>query len=390
MPIAIPGIALACAAIFAVIILWATAAFAKAVAGLIPSDIPIIGRLHGLILAIGAVAIGALQWIMADIIGPAFAFIAKPVLAIVQFIESVLQLGRTMAASWLWLLNSALPAIIKKVQGYAHTLVVAARAYALSLYHRVQAYAHALVVAARAYSLSLYHKALSYAHDVGRAIKAYAHDLVAAETAARVAAVAVVHTYAHELYVTAHKEIGALGHTLETEIKAITSVTLPDINKAIAVGVQQAEDYANTAVTGAIGVLTTDVVTPVAHEIAGLIDDVGKLAGVIGTDLPDIRALVDDIPLSVPLSIAGVTGLSLALSRVAIKYMERCGVPNCRNLSKIGRDFQDLFGAIEGAAFLGLIGYMVADPDGAAREAEQVLGGVAGDLVNTARNLIGV
>lgn len=390
MPIAIPGIALACAAIFAVIILWATGAFAKAVAGLIPKDVPIIGRLHNLILAIGAIAIGALQWIMADIIGPAFAFIAKPVLAIVQFLESVQQFTRSMASSWLWLLNSALPAIIAKLEKYAHALVTALRAYVVKLYHAAEKYAHTLVTAARAYALSLYHDAVKYAHDLVHAARAYAHDIVAAEIAARTAAVAVVHTYAHDLYRAVEKDLGLTRKALEAEIASITSISLPDISKAIAVGVQQAEDYANTAVVGAIGALTTDVVTPVAQSIDGLIDDVGKLAGVIGTDLPDIRALVDEIPLSLPLSIAGVTGLSLALSRVAIKYMERCGVPNCRNLSKIGRDLQELFGAIEGAAFLGLVGYMVADPDGAAREAEQVLGSVAGDLVGAARNLIGV
>jgi hypothetical protein len=390
MPIAIPGIALAAAAILAVIILWATAVFAKSVAGLIPKDIPLIGKLHNIILAIGAVAIAALQWIMADIIGPAFAFIAKPVLAIVQFIESVQQLARTMATSWLWLLNSALPAIIKKLQTYAHTLVVAARAYALSLYHRVQKYAHDLVHAARVYTLSLYHKAIAYAHDVGRAIKAYAHDLVHIEEVARVAAVAAAKVYAHDLVHAVEGELGTVRKALENEIKAITSVTLPDVTKAIAVGVREAEDFANVAAGAAVGILTTDVTAVVAGLFDGLITDVGALADVISTDLPDIGDAVRAIPRSIPLDIAGTIGLSIALERVAVRYMARCGIPNCRNLSKIGRDLQELFGAIEGAAFLGLVGYMVANPDGAAREAADVLGGMANELADTAKHLVGM
>lgn len=390
MPFAIPGIAAALAAILALIILWGTGTFAKAVAGLIPKSVPIIGKLHDLILAIGAVAMAALQWVMADIIGPAFAFIIKPVLAIVQLIESIEQLGRTAAQSWLWLLNSALPAIIHKLETYALRLVKAARAYALALYRKAESYAAALVKAARAYALSLYHTAIKYAAHLYALARTYAHDLVKIETAARVLAIEAARTYAHTLVVAVESDIALTRKALENEIKAITSVSLPDIEHAIAVGVQQAEDYANTAATAAVGVLTTDVTSTVAVTVDGIIDDVGKLAGVIGTDLPDIGALVDDIPLALPVTIAGVSALSLTLSRVAIKYMERCGVPNCRNLSKIGRDLQDLFGAIEGAGFLALVSYMVADPNGAAGEAVDVLGGTVNELGDAARHLIGV
>lgn len=390
MPIVVPGIALAAGAILALIILWATGTFAKAVAGLIPAHGFVVGKLHNLVLAIGAVATAALQWIMADIIGPAFAFIAKPVFAIVQFIEAVQQLGRTMAHSWLWLLNSALPSIISKLERFAISKVTALKTYVLGRIKDLEKYVLSRIAAARTYALALYHKAV---HDLTHLVslaRAYAHGLWHAEQVARVAAVAAARVYAHDLYNVAHKEIGLATKTLENEIKAITSVSLPDIDKAIAVSLGQAEDFATAAVSTALGVLATDVESAVAAVFDGLIIDVGALQDVIATDLPDIRALVDAIPTSLPVSIAGDLALSIAVSRVAIRYMEKCGIPNCRNLSKVGRDLQQLFGAIEGAGFLALIGYMVSDPDGAAHEAADVLGGIAGGLVDAARELIGV
>ncbi len=112
--------------------------------------------------------------------------------------------------------------------------------------------------------------------------------------------------------------------------------------------------------------------------------------GVAATDFPDITAWLKGISTTAATDIAGVTALSVATAGTLARYLERCGMPNCRNLSKIGRDLQDLFALIEGGSFLALIAYMISDPEGAAREAQSVLGPVVDDIGNGIRDLIGV
>lgn len=390
MPFAVPAIAAALLAILAVLILYGTSIFAKAVAGLIPSNIPIIGRLHAIVLAIGAVAEAALSWIMADAIGPVFSFVIKPVLVIEQWIESVQNLARTVASSWSWLLNSAIPSVIAKLERYVIGKVNVVRAYALALYRDAQKYAAGLVRAARAYSLALYHDAIGAIGRAENAAKAYAAAILATEAHKLEASIVAARTYAAGLTNAARADLGKAIAGVDAEVHKIVSITVPDVSHAVAVGVQQAEAYANTAATAAVGAITTDVGHSVAAVFDGLIDDVKGLEGVIGTDLPDIGAAIRAIPRVVPTDLAGSMALSLGLAIPAIRFMEECGIPNCRNLSKIGRDLQSLFGAIEDAGFLALIGYMVSDPSGAADEAKNVLGPIASDLVGGARNLIGV
>lgn len=392
MPVvAIPAVAVACLALLALLVLWGAKAFGQALAAFIPKDLPLLGdRLHNIVLAFVAVAEAAVTWIMASFIRPAIGFVLGPIYRMIDFIDSVYALARTVATSWTWLLNSAIPAVISKLEGYAHALVVAARAYAAHLYHAAIAWTERRYHQLVSYAAHLYHVAVADAVNLYHRAVALAHVLVRAETAARAVAITATRSYALALATAARVDLGKAIHGVELEVKAITSTVIPDVAKAVAAGVTQAETYATTAVATGIGVLTTDVDQVVAAAFSGLITDVGELADVIGTDLPSIGDAVRAIPRAVPTDIAGAVGLSLALERVAVRYMRECGVPNCKNLGGIGRALSGLFGAIEGAAFLGLITYMVEDPQGAAHEAQSVLEPLASDLISGARDLIGV
>lgn len=392
MPVvAIPAVAVACLALLALLILWGAKAFGQALASFIPKDLPVLGdKLHNFVLAFITIAEAAVTWIMASFIRPAINWVLAPVYRIIDFIDSTYALARTVATSWSWLLNSALPAIIRKLEGYAHSLVVAARAYTLHLYRLAQHYAASLYHRATAYAARLYHAATARALALYHLARTYAHDLVHAEAAVRAAAVAAARVYAHDIAHAVSADLGKAVHVLDAEIKAITSTVIPDIGKAVAAGVKDAETFATAAAAGAVGALVTDVDKAIEAVVDGLIIDIGVLEGVIGTDLPDIGDLVHGISRAIPTDLAGALGLSFALERVMARYMARCGIPNCRNLSKIGRDLQELFKVLEGGAFLGLLAYMVGDPGGAAREAESVLGPIANGTANAARNLIGV
>jgi hypothetical protein len=119
-------------------------------------------------------------------------------------------------------------------------------------------------------------------------------------------------------------------------------------------------DAAGGAVDAAEGALT-DVVAGVR-----------AIAGANVTDLAGVGAL------------AGATALTLT------RFLRECGIPNCRNLGKVGRDLQGLFAFAEDGALLGLLAAMITDPAGTATEVENVLGPVARGAVTATRETIGV
>lgn len=382
------------AALLALLLIYGANYLGKFVARLFPEHIgipngpgiPIRGAIESLI---DTVTSGALA-IFGIYIRPVLGFILRPVTSFLAWLTSHFVFITTVASTIHWLVTSALPRVLHVAQALAETALAEAKAYAHGLYAKARQYAHDLVHAARVFAVDLYHRALTYAHDLAHQVKVYAHDLVRAEEVARVAAVAAAKVYAHDLYNVAHTEIGTARKALESEIKAITAVSLPDVSKAIAVGVQQAEDYASAAVAAGIGDLTTDVTATIEGLFDGLIIDVGELADVIGTDLPDIGDLVRAIPRSVPLDIAGSIGLTLTLERVMARYLTRCGIPNCRNLGGLGHMLGDLLGAASLAGLLAMLTEMIADPEAAAEFARDELGELVEDAKGLATSLLGV
>jgi len=145
--------------------------------------------------------------------------------------------------------------------------------------------------------------------------------------------------------------------------------------KEIALLRNWAAAYANAAAAGAVGALVTDVTTAVHGEWIAITDEVKALEGVIATDLPDIGALVRAIPRAVPIDIAAAITGTMAIDRVLLRYLEKCGIPNCKNLGGFGNLLKDLINVAEGAALLGLLAQAVRDPEGTAAELDSVIGG---------------
>jgi hypothetical protein len=392
MPVvAVPAVAAAMAALLALLVLWGVKVFANAVAGVIPKDLPILGsKLHDLVLGFATIAGATLTWIMAQWVRPVINLVLGPVYRLVDFVDSVYNLARTTAASWSWLLNSAIPSVIGKLEHYAMALYNRAHAFTMRVYNLLHHYAYALYQAAHAFTMHVYNLLHHYAFTLYQAAHAYAAHLYS-----------VVHHYAYLVGEAAKAYTRAYVHAVTASLAA----SIDALRKSIKAELATAEAYADTvaadvlratqhaissAVAGVITVVDVDSVAGLAGIWDGVIDDVTTLEGVIGADLPDIGAAVRAIPRAIPGDLAGALTAVGAISIPMLRYMARCGVPNCRNLSQLGRELRELIDALAGGAFLALLVELVTNPVGTAHWLNDNVGGLAEEAVNDAKSVLGV
>jgi hypothetical protein len=69
-------------------------------------------------------------------------------------------------------------------------------------------------------------------------------------------------------------------------------------------------------------------------------------------------------------------------------YLRECGVPNCVNLSQLGKDLQALLGLVEDASFLALIVDLIHNPAEGADIVNTVFGPVLNDALSDAKELL--
>lgn len=379
-------------ALLALLLIYALEVFGKALAHLLPSFVPGIPGLNPRSWIEAGVGLlqSAIRWIIGDVIRPAIGLFARPVIAVFGWIASIERFVVTAATEVGWIVNVAVPEALDAAKAYALRWARAAEAYAASLYHR-----------AIAYVVEKYHAAIAYAHQLYVAAEHYAARKVAAlestalhwyhlATAAAAAAITTAETftktYTHALTASLQASIDAVRATVTSELavaERYADTAVADLSRAV-------QDSIGTAVAGVITVVDVDSIAGLASAWPGLIDDVDALAGVIATDLPDIGAAVRAIPRAIPTDLAAALTAVGAISIPMLRYMARCGVPNCRNLSQLGRDLSELAGAIEAGAFLALLVGLAADPIGTAHWLSDNVGGLASDAVHDARSLLGV
>lgn len=154
-----------------------------------------------------------------------------------------------------------------------------------------------------------------------------------------------------------------------------------------------AEAYADTVSTRAAArssaKLSSDSALAVHPDYAGVQADLEAATAAAGAGMPGLVALIRQVPTTAPTTLPGAEAATAKLSRVMTRALADCVIPNCRNLSKVGRDLQDIFAAVEGVALLGFIAAAVHDPQGTASEAVSILTGPMNAAVGGLRTLIG-
>jgi hypothetical protein len=246
--------------------------------------------------------------------------------------------------------------------------IAAARDYALRLARSVEVWAQALISAVETRLLNLISAVEAHVLAVISAVETRLLDLIATQVAALIGRIAALQTW------TAAQVQHALAFTAQRFAQAEA-----DIITAERAAVAQSIALVDGAVTRGL----SDVWGDVTAAVAGA-------EGVIASDFPDILAGLRAIPRAIPADVAGEAVLAGAGVIALTRYLEQCGIPNCRNLSKYGRDLRDLLGLIEGADFLAWLLELAHDPAGAAREVDGVLGGITRPIAAEARSLFGV
>jgi hypothetical protein len=226
-------------------------------------------------------------------------------------------------------------------------------------------------------------------HDLAL-VRAYAVTLVHALAADVVKDVAAAEAAAIGWARAGDQALGRAINGVAGTVAGLEATSVKLIDAGVARAITVAEGYAAAQAANAIHVVDVEAAGALAAVADGLIIDVGKLADVIGTDLPDIGAAVRAIPRAVPTDLAGTLGMVGALSVPMIRFMEQCGIPNCRNLSQVGRELRDLLGALEDGTLIAFLAMLCTDPQGAASVVTNDLAPIIDGAVGAARDLMGV
>lgn len=370
MPILLPLIPVAIALI-ALLIIYGLRELGKIIANMFPSTIGFsFASIHPRQWVLDAVdgLASAAQWIIGDVIRPMINLVAGPVLRVIAWLVSHGEAIGQAAAGYLWLVESGIPNLAARLT------------YGIHLYYGL----------ARSYALSLYRSAIGEAEHLYNVAWA---NWVAADT---VVLHAAEHLYNLAIGYTNSALRDALGEAsnvlklVDAEIANAETGIVKYVGQVGADVLKAADTFAVTAASQAVGTLVTDVDVVLAPVATGLIDDVGSLVGVLATDFPDVSSLVRSIDLTKVGELAGALVGTMTIARALTRLAEDCTVPNCRNLSQYGRELQALLNLVGDASFLALIIELIHSPAQAAQDVNDLFGGIVGDTLTAARDLIGV
>lgn len=351
-----------------------------------------ISKIHlGNVVRTGAIyALSKVQDAFDSALQPALNLILAPVYIAKNLVANIINTVQEAAGTAAWIVLAFIPRELSRVRSYVRAKVAGGLATAEAYTRRYLSYAERYT---RTYVAAAIKAAVHDVTALSARVESYVRHLLAdiaagvsrAEQYARryvLAYYGYALTHIAELRAELRRDVAVIGNTT-TALGVTITRTAAGLTAAIA----QAE---TTAVTAAATAITTDI-EHVTHAVWIDLDDaVSAAVGVAATDFPDITAWLRDISTTAATDIAGVTALSVATAGTLARYLEQCGMPNCRNLSKFGRDLQDLFRLFEGGTFLAVLAEMIADPEGAARDVESVVGPIASGVADTARSLLGV
>ena len=173
--------------------------------------------------------------------------------------------------------------------------------------------------------------------------------------------------------------------TLNARITAVENAAFGRAASAEA----QAVSVAHGLVSGTITDLdtTADHIVSLVWPDAPL--DVQALREAIGIDFPGISDLLGALG---GLGTAGLVGLmirAIAGTATVTELAEQCTIPNCRNLSQLGRDLAELASVASEAALIGWLVFCVTEPQAAARDIYDVAYAPFRDIASNASRLFG-
>lgn len=392
MPLlAVPPALAVIIALFAILLLLGWELFAKGVTFVVPSwHILGLGSLRGWIESHLHSGYNAIAGYLDSHSHALIAMVTYPVILLKKFFTGfVLALSATHLLLWA-ILNHTVPVAMSELRKFAVAQVAALGAQALNWYHLslknasdLASYALGQAIAGisalRADALNWYHLSLKNASDLANYVL---HAALAEVAAARAEALNWYHLslhYADDLAGYVQAQSVALFHsalaTIESRYQA-----------ALAFATSAAKAEATAVLHGLNGALVTDIEHAWPIVIAGIDDVIDAAAGEFSDVVGDLRNITRSLPRDLPAAIAATTAIAIPLLRLA----KDCTMPNCRNLSQIGRDLQAMFAIIEGGAVIALLAEAVNNPEGLANTLETALNAILGPAVEFTKSEVGI
>lgn len=391
MPIvAVPAVAVLVIAGLALLLLLAWQQFADAVSKLIPSwHIPGLGNIRGWITDHIADAFHDVAGYLDKWIVPMVQFIGSPFVVLAALINETGALAHSLYDYTSRVITVTIPRAVAVLRTEAAALEARVKGYALTLQHAALAYA---LAQARAVETEARTWALDARADAVRLFDTAEADTIARVAAADAAAVRLfgdAKAFADQLY----RDGAAFTRAEVAAAESAAAALFRQAETDVLLGIKRAEAYADaaaiaaasTAIAGLTGVLVTDLdqLWPAVDTAIGDVIDVA--AGGFTDVVSDLQNLARDVPGSLPAAIAASLAVAVPLLRLA----KDCTIPNCRNLSQVGRDLQELFGAVETGALLALVGEAARNPEGTADVLTGTLGPVLRAAGDQAEHMVG-
>lgn len=388
---AVPALAILAIAGLALLLLLAWQQFANAVAKLVPSwHIPGLGNIRGWITDHIADAYRDVAGYLDKYVAPMTHFIGSPFVVITALVNELGAVDHSLYNFTVRVITVSIPRAAAVLRSEARALENRLKLYALGLQHAAMVYALTEARAVESEARTWVAQARAEAVRLADAAEVYARagDLIVAAQALRL--VGDARAFAGQLYqqgvAFTRAEVAAAESAAAALFRQAESDVVLNLHRAESYAVAAAQAAASAALADLTGVLVTDL-DQLWPAVPAVIDDVIDVAAGAFTDVvDDLRGLARDVPASVPAAIAAALGIAIPLLRLA----KDCTIPNCRNLSQVGRDLQELFGLVEDGALLALLAAVAADPEGAADAATTELAGGMTALANEFADLIGV
>lgn len=388
MPLALfPAVVIA---LMAVLILLGSQNLAKWIGSVIPSNLPLIGSwLHNTVVSLAESTVAGITAVLDVTVSPLLSVIEAPLNAVRTLFDDAYNTVHDLYQTVAHVTKITVPWVIATAQAYTLAKVAAATSTLGRLIDAARAYALALATKAEQYAADAVHAAKT---DLLSVIDTYVAKLGVAIDGVRLwagAEITAARAYAAGLVTTAVSDLTGLLEQLRASTAAAITAVTGLLHTEIAATIRTAETLAADAQAAAIKAVDVEV----PHALAGVWTDV--LDGVDGAvtagagAFDDVLGDLAKLARAVPADVAAATAVTGALAVTVTRYLERCGIPNCRNLSGFGSELQAILGLVGDAAFFALIIELIEHPSDGARTVETLFTGAIDDTLATWRQLVG-
>lgn len=243
----------------------------------------------------------------------------------------------------------------------------------------------------------------SLASDIaitGNQVRQYAYDLTLGALNDIEITGNQVRQYAFDLAVSLGQDIVATTGQIETwvsgqifDVGAAIESQLATLTDSVIARLLSLQEWTTQSIQAAYAAVFANLGNQVTQELGGIWDDVATPAEAvvqgIAAEYPDLASQLRNIPLTVPGDIVGALTAVGAITIPLTQYVERCGIPMCKNLSGFGAELQALLGLVGDGALLAFIIEAATNPEAAADETQSIATDIINPIVDAVKGLVG-